>query len=223
MCANLLRYVPARSAWNGPSPPVEPPSSSSNIGDAYGGRPTTASRARSSGSDVYYEDVDPRFAAPSEPVPPLPTHQRALPPALAAGPQPSYHDESPDSLQIQPPPLSNSYEDLPGARSPAESETSNFTSVSQRGVNPNWRPSHPGEFSSLGPMRRQSATQQRRDMILDENPDFQLPGMGRRPGGPRPGYSPGMGGGRMPPPGAAGPDGPYARGGMLPHEHVREI
>jgi hypothetical protein len=71
------------------------------------------------------------------------------------------------------------YEDVhagaDGARSPAESERSNFTSVSQRGVNPRWNPhgQHPPMPSQGMPARR--AVQQRQDMLLD-NPDFQLPG-----------------------------------------------
>lgn len=162
--------------------------------------------------------------------PPLPSQPGRLPPALAAGPlqQRAYHDDSPDSLQIRPPPLTNSYEDLPGARSPAESETSNFTSVSQRGVNPNWRPGYGGEFNSFAPARRQSNTQAR---ILDANPDFHLPGMGpagRRPPPPgRGGYGPGMPPGRLPPPGTRIPptaDGPYPRGPpVILNENVREI
>ncbi|KPI34377.1 pH-response regulator protein palI/RIM9 [Cyphellophora attinorum] len=215
-------YVPARSGWNNAA--AELPSSSSNVG-SYG----RAERVNSGGSDIYYEDVDPKFAPP-EPMPPLPSQAGRLPPVLAAGPphQQTYHDESPDSVHahhIQPPPLTNSYEDLPGARSPAESETSNFTSVSQRGVNPNWRPGYPGEFQGggPGPMRRQSNTQARQDILLNNNPDFQLPGMtppGRRPmGGRGGGFGPGPSG-RMPPPA----DGPYPRGmPMIPDGGVREI
>lgn len=174
---------------------------------------------------------------------PPPLQPGGLPIALAAGPQQqrSQNDESPDSLTIRPPPLTNSYEDLPGARSPAESETSNFTSVSQRGVNPNWRPGYGGDFNNFPPARRQSNTQAR---LLDANPDFQLPGVGppgrRPPPSSRGGY--GMNPGRMPPPGAAMPplagvpiddglnsvpassDGPYPRGApMIPTEGVREI
>jgi hypothetical protein len=204
----ILRYVPIRAGWNnGPSPPAELPSSRSNVG--YNSTPSRPHRVNSGGSDIYYEDVDPRFAAEAELPPPLP-NQQSLPPALAAGPQQQrgYHDESPDSLQIQPPPLTNSYEDLPGARSPAESETSNFTSVSQRGVNPNWRPGYGGEFNQFGPPRRQSNTQAR---ILDANPDFQLPGTGppgrRPPPRGRGGFGPTMAPGRMPPPGTMMNDG----------------
>lgn len=223
----FFRYVPIRAAWDsGPSAPAELPSSTSNIGGYPAPRPN---RVNSGGSDIYYEDVDPRFAAEAELPPLLPNEHGGLPPALAAGPQQqrSYNDESPDSLQIRPPPLTNSYEDLPGARSPAESETSNFTSVSQRGVNPNWRPGYGGDFNNLPPARRPSNTQAR---LLDANPDFQLPGMGppgrRPPPAMRGGFGPGMNTGRMPPPGTALPpsaDG-FTRGPpMIPNEGVREI
>jgi hypothetical protein len=116
-------------------------------------------------------------------------------------------------------PITNSYEELPGARSPAESETSNFTSVSQRGVNPHWRPGNGGEFSSLGPMRRPNHNQARQDMLLAGNPDFELPGaMGpsRLPtrggrGGGRGGMMGGRGPARIPPASAIGTgiDNPY--------------
>ncbi len=69
----------------------------------------------------YYEDVDPRFA---EAPPPLVVRSTTPPP-------------------IQ---TTNTYEseDIPqGARSPAESERSTFTSISQRGINPRWNPPPP--------------------------------------------------------------------------------
>lgn len=76
----------------------------------------------------------------------------------------------------------HSYENLPeGARSPGGgSEASHFTSVSQRGINPNWRPG-PGSYagSAMGAPSSASAVQRRReDVILNANPDFSLPGMG---------------------------------------------
>ncbi|KAK5114261.1 hypothetical protein LTR85_010326 [Meristemomyces frigidus] len=88
----------------------------------------------------------------------------------------------------------HSYESLPeGARSPGEgSEASHFTSVSQRGINPNWRPG-PGSYagSAIGAPSSASAVQRRReDVILNANPDFSLPGMGP------PGRSGGRGRGR---------------------------
>ncbi|KIX95827.1 uncharacterized protein Z520_08535 [Fonsecaea multimorphosa CBS 102226] len=225
-------YVPPRAIWNNMSgddleyprspgrqgqSPVELPTSGSHVG-GYSSQPRRP-RVNSGGSDVYYEDVDPRFA--SDPEPPLPQNpqleerNRRPPPLLNPGPPGHYR---PDSYNEIPP--TNSYEELPGARSPAESETSNFTSVSQRGVNPNWRPGpgNGGEFSGLGPMRRRDH-QTRQDMLLAGNPDFELPGSMGPPRLPTRGRGggPGMRGGmmrgpaRVPPASAVGSggDGPY--------------
>jgi hypothetical protein len=178
--------VPPRSNWNnapqapvaGYDPaPVELGTDASHVG-GYSSQPRRP-RVNSGGSDVYFEDVDPRFA--NEPQPTLPNippehevqkHSTAPPPLLMPGhPDPNqYRPESYGEI-----PQTNSYEDLPGARSPAESETSNFTSVSQRGVNPNWRPGNGGEFNSLPPRRRDNASM-RHDVLLQGNPDFELPG-----------------------------------------------
>lgn len=81
-----------------------------------------------------------------------------------------------------------------GARSPGEvSESSHFTSVSQRGINPDWRPTGPPGGMHYGPAPpfapaynsgvgggSSASAQQRRkeDVILSANPDFSLPGMG---------------------------------------------
>lgn len=63
-----------------------------------------------------------------------------------------------------------------GSRSPVGSERSNFTSISQRGVNPQYYQNHP-------PMPNPRRTvQKRQDMILD-NPDFAVPGSKRGGGG----------------------------------------
>jgi hypothetical protein len=86
----------------------------------------------------------------------------------------------------------DSNENLPaGMRSPTGSDTSHFTSISQRGINPAWRPA-PGSYAN-GPGSTASAAQRRReDVVLAANPDFSLPGLpsgrgGRaRRGGPLP-------------------------------------
>ncbi|KXT17440.1 hypothetical protein AC579_5687 [Pseudocercospora musae] len=79
-----------------------------------------------------------------------------------------------------------------GARSPGEaSESSHFTSVSQRGINPNWRPGPGGQGGGhfLGPAAYQgagnsgvssasAAMRRKEDVILSANPDFSLPGVG---------------------------------------------
>ncbi|KAK0723796.1 SUR7/PalI family-domain-containing protein [Apiosordaria backusii] len=104
----------------------------------------------------YYEDVDPRFA---EPAPPASNYSRPRTPPL------------------QPLQLANSYEEIPqGARSPAESERSNFTSVSQRGINPRWQP--PPEMPQIIPRRRVGNNFRPTDILLNSNPDFELPTTG---------------------------------------------
>jgi len=87
-----------------------------------------------SASSNYYEDVDPKFAA-DEPV--IATLRPPINTSIAA-------------LQAEGSHGRNSYEDMPkdvdrtqGNRSPAVSETSNFTSISQRPINPSWRPTPP--------------------------------------------------------------------------------
>ncbi|KMU87031.1 hypothetical protein CIHG_04971 [Coccidioides immitis H538.4] len=71
----------------------------------------------------YYEDVEPRFALPMNGV-----ESADVPSSLVPG-------SSGEPL------LQNSSDGLPGgARSSAVSEASHFTSISQRGINPKWRP-----------------------------------------------------------------------------------
>lgn len=88
----------------------------------------------------------------------------------------------------------NTYDELAqsGARSPAISEHSTFTSVSQRGVNPRWKPGPgapgmPGQQIPRRPVNRNEVN------ILNSNPDFQLPGGRGAPAGRG-----GMGGGAYP-------------------------
>lgn len=223
-------YVPPRAGWqSGPSSPTH----------------QNRRRVNSGGSD-YMEDVDPKFAEP--PVPPLPSTTPSAPPAeafhennrqhvpsiLLAGHQSNPNEPSPESSdsQINNPnvinsniPREHSYEDLhPGARSPVESETSNFTSVSQRPMNPNWQPGHPDGFNSFGPggnrIVQERQRQRQQDILFAGNPDFELPGMGPpRSGNIRGGYRGlGRGGGgyrapmRPPHPSvldSMGPDGRY--------------
>ncbi|KAK2629684.1 hypothetical protein QTJ16_000504 [Diplocarpon rosae] len=168
-------YVPPRQAWGeggGSTPlstipqiPAVPPNS-------------VAARHRnnSSAGDHYFEDVDPRFAEE---------------PAAAADPtgavqgygprRPVPRNRNHNLRPLQPTRNldgSTSYEDLaPGARSPAESDRSNFTSVSQRGVNPRWN-GGPG----YAPMPTRRPAPQQNEILLNSNPDFQLPsGRGVRP------------------------------------------
>lgn len=150
--------MPPRQAWiQGPgrnSPSV--PSPLNVPGRALEQPPIRRSPAPqppASGAGEYYEDVDPRFAEP-------PVIRKTTPPPI---------------------PITNSYEDIPqGARSPTESERSTFTSISQRGVNPRWNPPPPAMPSSgsyggnVAPRRPVN----RNDMLLNSNPDFELPTRG---------------------------------------------
>jgi hypothetical protein len=76
----------------------------------------------------------------------------------------------------------------PGSRSP--SERSGFTSVSQRGVNPNWD----AGYGPPMPTRRGLNPPPQRTDVLNSNPDFEVPG------GSRKGKAPGklMGAGMVP-------------------------
>nr|POE48371.1 ph-response regulator protein pali/prr-5 [Quercus suber] len=126
-------------------------------------------------------------------MPPSPQllHPSSIPASYLAGasdPSRPTTDNSNSSRSIDDDPRHNmlSYDHTPpGARSPGDegSETSHFTSVSQRGINPNWRGSSAGGGGSIAPggagyMSSASAAQRRReDVILNANPDFSLPGM----------------------------------------------
>ncbi|KAK7418705.1 regulator of ime2 [Neonectria magnoliae] len=151
------QYTAPRAAWNqnGRSSPRAPsPLALNRPAELPVGNASPAPPINTGGT--YYEDVDPRFASNTPP--------------------------------NQPPPIEPIYEDIhvnnPGARSPAESERSNFTSISQRGVNPRWNPNPPPMPYQQGPPARRPVNQhqQRQDILLD-NPDFLLPGA-RPKGGP---------------------------------------
>ncbi|KAK5164289.1 regulator of ime2 [Saxophila tyrrhenica] len=116
----------------------------------------------------------------------------------------------------------SSQENLPdGARSPnygdggseRASEASHFTSISERPVNPNWRPASvsgsrgPGSAYGGGAYQGGPPQRRREDVILGGNPDFSIPGMGPARGGGRTGNLAGVG--RNPGAGAAVPGGRY--------------
>ncbi|KAI4095868.1 MAG: hypothetical protein L6R37_007020 [Teloschistes peruensis] len=175
---------------------------------------------RYNSADNYYEDVDPRFAEPPQIQPPLMQANAPLPSALTAGLHPhapqhgiieNAHDHSTGHLQP-----SQSYDSIPenthdaGARSPAISDGSNYTSISQRGINPQWQPPPDRTMGMGGVPNRRPVGPSQRD-VLNSNPDFELPSQGGRAGGGRlraasrghrePGMIPGMepgGGGRYP-------------------------
>jgi hypothetical protein len=172
-------YVPPRQAWNqGPGRNSPRGPSPLNAAGRPSELPTQGIPPRqppAAPAGEYYEDVDPRFAQPPPPAVPKPTSS---------------------SSNAHPITATNSYEDIPqGARSPAASERSTFTSISQRGVNPRWNPPMPpGPGPSPGPpvsyggggggaVSRRPVN--RTDVLLTSNPDFELPARGgaSRPAG----------------------------------------
>ncbi|KAM0356074.1 hypothetical protein ACHAPU_000468 [Fusarium lateritium] len=163
------QFAPPRTGWNQGdgrnSPRASSPLAIGRPTVQVPGRntPPVTQQPAATSNNNYYEDVDPRFAS----------------------------DTPPANNNLQPPPIEPIYEDIhannAGARSPAESEHSTFTSISQRGINPRWNP-HPAPplpYQQGPPLRRpvQKQQQQRRDVLLD-TPDFQLPSTrsGRGPG-----------------------------------------
>ncbi|KAK0669559.1 putative pH-response regulator protein palI/RIM9 [Cercophora samala] len=162
-------YVPPRQAWN--QNPVRTPSPLTAVStrppvDLRGSpgpnlQPPQQQQTNPglvSAPREYYEDVDPRFAEPAAPS--------------------ASNSSRPRTPPLQPLQLANSYEEIPqGARSPAESERSNFTSISQRGINPRWQP--PPEMPQMIPRRPVGNNNPRpADILLNSNPDFELPTRG---------------------------------------------
>ncbi|KAF1841617.1 pali-domain-containing protein [Cucurbitaria berberidis CBS 394.84] len=183
-------YVPVRAGWNGQkmpsdqtlstldnssrglSPiadsPVELPAQLSQVG-------APAPKGMDRSSD-YYEDVDPRFAEPA---------RVNAPPIMPASLMPGGFSSSNPNLLAAPNssdpnlPRTASYDELPeGSRSPAVSEASHFTSVSQRPVNPNWIPELGAPAGQFAPYNGRRPVRQE-DAILQANaanPDFAIPG-----------------------------------------------
>ncbi|KAH8802860.1 SUR7/PalI family-domain-containing protein [Xylogone sp. PMI_703] len=174
-------YVPPRQAWAGNaagrSSPLNPGTQASV--------PRSNSATRNKRTSDYYEDVDPRFAADEQPI------QSSVIPGVL---MPGRTRTPPPNILVHP---NGSQPDIPydesGSRSPAESERSNFTSVSQRGINPRWN-GQPGYAPPLPGNRRPPQHQQRNEMLLNSNPDFELPSA-------RGGRNAGPGRGGRPPPG----------------------
>lgn len=177
------QYVPIRTEWNqdtGRSSPAH--SSPARSSPAHpsalpaplrpaASPPGSAGAGQHAAETSYVEDIDPRFAE----VAPI---QRPTPPPVIDT------DEAYDSIPD-------------GARSPAESEHSTFTSISQRGINPRWPGNPPPMMGS--PMGYQGMPPRRpvpqlNNVLLDGNPDFQLPGS----------RAPGRGGGAVGPRGYPG-------------------
>jgi hypothetical protein len=170
------------------SPPPEPDPVSPILPAA--GHPSSHTRMKS--SEIYYEDVDPRFTDPRPPPLPGAAVPRSLTPGAGTSTRP--HNLAPQPSNFHPfrsghPNPSTSYESLQDGTRSRVSDASNFTSISQRGINPNWAPPLPGALpggaSGMGiggvPNRRptQQQQQQRTD-ILQTNPDFELARGARR-------------------------------------------
>ncbi|CAK7562892.1 MAG: regulator of ime2 [Sporothrix epigloea] len=171
------QYVPVRAGWGVPREGV---SNSPVHGAADPGIVSRSNWSRT--PEAYVDDAGPRFAEPANNSHTLQTHPSLEPIAVDAHSTP--------------------YEDIPqGSRSPAESERSTFTSISQRGVNPRWNPPPPNMMPSYGGQGHAVSRRPVRDAnetLLSSNPDFSLPSGSRRPGGPprpnngNPGGSSGM-------------------------------
>ncbi|KAK8204804.1 SUR7/PalI family-domain-containing protein [Phyllosticta capitalensis] len=176
--------------------------------------------ARQPSADNYVEDMDPRFTENNSPDNAA-AQGSNLPSALMAGFSPNRSQNAspmvpvPSPLHVGnappsplPPPQMVTADDIPefeGPRSPGgESDASHFTSISQRGINPNWQPPQmtgPRPGYGYAPPRRPKPE----EAVLDANPEFSLPGV------PAPGRTRDVrnmrggrgGGGRGLPPGAA--------------------
>ena len=172
------RYVPPRAAWgDGVARAATPPRTTGTpVADrrsppqVHETSVPAPSRARLS-SDNYYEDVDPRFADQAP--------QSNIPTVLMPGGQ-KEDQYSPDSQPRHPLQTTASYDSVQDGPS---SEASNFTSISERGINPQWQAEHSGYGMGGVPNRGPPPTQQR-DFLLANNPDFELPNSrgGRGPG-----------------------------------------
>lgn len=126
-------------------------------------------QTRKTSADNYYEDVDPRFANP-EPLAALPTS--LIPGGNQFAHQPPNRSSNNSPARFHP---SISYESIPEeGRRP--SDASNLTSVSQRVVNPNLRPSiGPNGMGAGAIPDRNPAQSPQQNSVLQSNPDFKIP------------------------------------------------
>lgn len=240
--ASPIELPTAASQPTSPTSPTDP----NHVHPALRTRSHTA-------SETYYEDVDPRFASddPTSTIGPLPPADASTsaPRQISEPRIPSYiarqrHLLNPGTgsttssfyadpnAPMDPADMENGDDDNAAsrARSPAASETSNFTSVSQRGINPNWRPvgapppgaayNNGSQFTSRGgggaggAGGRWKGEAMSNLSILEANPDFMLPGVGGRGRGAG-GRSAAMGGGSMIG-GGPGMGSPTRSGGVAP-------
>ncbi|KAL7267751.1 hypothetical protein RUND412_009647 [Rhizina undulata] len=200
-------YVPPRRAWAHESPTGRtlPPLNTSNLGPQIGLQsPSPVELPAGSIVEAQHEASTPPTAGPSQPNPPRVTNNNYyedVPLEFATDQAPPINFRPPNHSNLYPqgriPPLHgpslNSPPPIPqegiddnfdGPRSPAMSTTSNFTSISQRGINPRWQPNQPQPelLPPHMPQRRGPTPSE----VLGSNPDFMLPGMdkgrGRRIG-----------------------------------------
>ncbi|GBF66214.1 pH-response regulator protein [Trichophyton mentagrophytes] len=151
--SNLSAFIPARSGWTKneqPLSPIDARGSPSPLG-ATNAQPRDMTRspprAAPHPTNTYYEDVETRFTNTSNPDPAF------IPSALTPG-------------SIAPEPdQRTSVDAVHGMRSPV-SDISHFTSISQRGINPKWQPP---EWNNP-----REKVQKQREVLLVNNPDFQL-------------------------------------------------
>ncbi|OJZ89030.1 hypothetical protein ASPFODRAFT_127548 [Aspergillus luchuensis CBS 106.47] len=128
-------YVPPRAGWAPEEPRAGPSPSPVH---AYDG---PRQHARTPSAD-YFEDADPRFATTNESAAGNPRLPAVLTPGATGERKPM--------------------EDMAeGPSSPTTSEVSHFTSISERPINPRWRPP---------PV----PAQRKHDVLLENNPDFDL-------------------------------------------------
>ncbi|KAK3710206.1 hypothetical protein LTR37_010427 [Vermiconidia calcicola] len=131
---------------------------------------------------------------PHQRMPPPPHNPDYLhPPSYAAGAGANHTHDPHSERQL---PLD--YDEGPspgGGSSERASEASHFTSISERPVNPNWRPD--GSQYGGGGTSAAAVQRKREDVLLAGNPDFSIPGMGPARG-TRPGERGGRGGGMGP-------------------------
>ncbi|KAL5333885.1 SUR7/PalI family-domain-containing protein [Aspergillus crustosus] len=121
-------------------------SSEPNLSHQESQRPNQPRHIRSHSGSLYYEDADPVYTSRNESA----VGNPRLPSALTPG---NFGEQKPKENAVE------------RRSSPAASEVSHFTSISERPINPNWRPP---------PMPTQAVQQKRVDVLLENNPDFDL-------------------------------------------------
>lgn len=181
-------YVPPRANWTanarsaaanvsvpkpGADDAVELPTQSTLRKGRSGSNSAGTAHTRKA-SDNYYEDVDPRFAPEPESTPEarhLTQHAHAIPSLLMPGHPHAATSGRQVSHNMSDREPSDLYEDLPdGARSPA----SDMTSISQRGINPNWRPGSTDDHGRVDTVHRRPL-QEQSGVAIGPGPGYEVP------------------------------------------------